>query len=537
MAATTSVIAAVSTYLSCALLLSIGALAFPAALRWGSGLAARAPERWLTFGWLLLAFALLAPPAWRVAGMRARAGAPVEIWSGPKVDAESPARVSLRWTASVATPAKSSLRPIPQALSAGIALLAAGAVASLGRLLVRRRRLGRVCGALPIVKRLGKVRICASDEAPAPFAARAAGIAFIVVPTGLLAETRRLRMVIGHEAHHHRRGDLHAAAFFGVLSALFFWNPLLALWERAMAELQDLACDRRVVRRPRVTAIEYSRALLWAAENVHGRRYVIPGARGIADGSRSSLTRRIVMLTEKPIKTKRLRGWFLAAAAGLLMMGASWAVQGAVADHRVTEAEVHNWASRIEKRSGFPVFVDERVVARLNDWVADPAARQHFTKAMGRMPTYRSMIETTLRAHGLPLELLGMVMAESCFDNEAHPDTPIEQRSMGIWQIIPQTARQLGLQVSPTVDERLEPRQATEAAAALLDKLIARYRDWPVAIAAYNAGEKKVDQLAAGANSREEVRARVLAGENEHAEYVRAVMGSIILIDNPSLLE
>ena len=37
--------------------------------------------------------------------------------------------------------------------------------------------------------------------------------------------------------------------------------------------------------------------------------------------------------------------------------------------------------------------------------------------------------------------------------------------------------------------------------------------------------------------SRDEVRARVLAGENEHAEYVRAVMGSIILIDNPSLLE
>jgi len=128
-------------------------------------------------------------------------------------------------------------------------------------------------------------------------------------------------------------------------------------------------------------------------------------------------------------------------------------------------------------------------------------------------------------------------MAESCFDNEAHPDTPIERRSMGIWQIIPQTARQLGLQVSPTVDERLEPRKATEAAAALLGKLFARYRDWPVAIAAYNAGEKKVDELATGAGTRDEVRARVLAGQDEHAEYVRAVMASIVLIDNPSLLE
>src|SRR5262249_6794115 len=138
---------------------------------------------------------------------------------------------------------------------------------------------------------------------------------------------------------------------------------------------------------------------------------------------------------------------------------------------------------------------------------------------------------------GLPAELLGMVMAESAFDNEAHPNTPVEERSVGIWQIIPRTGRQLGLQVSPNLDERLEPRRATEAAAAYLASLYARYRDWPVAIAAYNAGEKKVDALVAGATSTAEVRARVLAGEEEHAQYVRAVMGAIILIDNPSLLE
>ena len=64
-----------------------------------------------------------------------------------------------------------------------------------------------------------------------------------------------------------------------------------------------------------------------------------------------------------------------------------------------------------------------------------------------------------------------------------------------------------------------------------------RYRDWVVAIAASNAGEKKIDSLTAGAASPAELRTRVLAGQEEHARYLRSVMASVILIDNPSLLE
>jgi membrane-bound lytic murein transglycosylase D len=128
-------------------------------------------------------------------------------------------------------------------------------------------------------------------------------------------------------------------------------------------------------------------------------------------------------------------------------------------------------------------------------------------------------------------------MAESRFDNEAQPNTPVERRSVGLWQLIPSTGRRLGLQVSPTMDERLEPRRATEAVATLMAQLFERYGDWLVAVAAYNAGEKKVDLLAAGATSKADVRARVLAGDEEHAHYVRSVMASIILIDDPSLLD
>ena len=121
---------------------------------------------------------------------------------------------------------------------------------------------------MPIWKRIGRVRLAVSDEVAAPFAARCAGLAFIVVPTALLADPARLRLVIAHEVAHHRRGDLLLAPGLAALRALFFWNPLLRLWQRALLQLEDLACDRRVLARAGVSAAAYGQALLWVVGNV-----------------------------------------------------------------------------------------------------------------------------------------------------------------------------------------------------------------------------------------------------------------------------
>jgi hypothetical protein len=534
---TDCLIAVLAWYLPCALLLSLGAVVLWGLLVWRGSLVARAPERGLALATALLVLALVSPVAWRPAGVTRPGNALVDVWSGPRIDGarSGPATMTIRITPSTGTRLHPRPSPVPAALGVGVAGLAAAALFCLATLLVRRRRLGRHCHELPIVKRVGRVRLCASDRAPVPFAARFAGVAFIVVPTARWTD-RRLRMVIAHEAHHHHRGDLRVALALGALRALFAWNPLLVVWERLVAELQDLACDRRVLRHLQVAAVEYGRALLWAADAARGRRYVLVGARGIADGSTVSLRRRIDMLDKTPVSRGRVRSWLTGVAACALLAGASWVAQGAVADHRVTRAELETRAGRIASSSGFPVLLDDQVVARINQWVAVPETRELMRKAMARMPSYRGMIESTLRARHLPVELLGMVMAESRFDNEAQPNTPVERRSVGLWQLIPSTGRRLGLQVSPTMDERLEPRRATEAAATLMAQLFDRYGDWQLAVAAYNAGEKKVDALAAGAASRVEARARVLAGEEEHARYVRSVMASIILIDNPSLL-
>jgi hypothetical protein len=103
---------------------------------------------------------------------------------------------------------------------------------------------------------------------------------------------------------------------------------------------------------------------------------------------------------------------------------------------------------------------------------------------------YLDRIREIVDEAGLPSSLALLPVVESGF----RPAARGPRGSVGLWQFQKATARRFGLVVSATRDDRLHPERATRAAVRYLTILYGRYRDWPLALAAYNAGEGRVDR-------------------------------------------
>ncbi|KAB1069394.1 lytic transglycosylase domain-containing protein [Tamlana haliotis] len=106
-----------------------------------------------------------------------------------------------------------------------------------------------------------------------------------------------------------------------------------------------------------------------------------------------------------------------------------------------------------------------------------------------RAHKYFPIIEPILKKHGVPDDFKYLAVIESGLLNVVSP-----AGARGVWQIMPSTAKEYGLEVNDNVDERYNLEKSTEAACQYLLESKELLGSWTLAAAAYNAGNTGVSR-------------------------------------------
>jgi membrane-bound lytic murein transglycosylase D len=526
---------AVNMYLAANLLLLLAAIGV-ACLRGvgGRSIVAIAYRSQLQIAYVLTIAALLLPSLSVVSQRADLLPRNAQIWSGASMrDPTRSSQDTHRIGISVASSAVSAPLYAVRAITAG--LFVAGAAAFLIVLFAEATRIRRIIIDAQTIATRRRVRVLSSQTVRVPFSLWIPGMHFILLPADLIVAPADLRMAIQHEAQHHRQLDTRVTYVYQLLRLLFFWNPAVHWLHKSIAELQEFSCDEALIGSRKVSPQAYCSCLLRVAESAVAQRVTSICVSMLGTGAGSTLKRRVEALLMRQASGKRR--WPAAVLGGAVlavMAGTAMAFSSTIQDRRISPEQAQRMLAVAQRGSHFPFVANEPVLAQLNRLLGTPDGRAFVRASLRRMQEHQALITTAIARYGLPAELMAVPLVESGYRNLPPGDNP--RHGAGLWMFIEPTARRFGLVIDGDIDERLDVALETDAAMRMLGSLYERFDDWGLALLAYNAGERKVDEAMRATGSRNAWQAVEQGFEND-ADYLPRVMALALIIKNPASIE
>jgi membrane-bound lytic murein transglycosylase D len=457
----------------------------------------------------------------------------VQMWSAATMhDSIHAATYDQRVTVSLA-PAGTSM-PLSVAARLASSVFVFGLLIVLARVAMDASAIARIIAGAHLIHKRGCLKILASEAVRVPFSFWLPGRYFIVIPSSLILRPHDLRLAIRHEAQHHRQADTKLLYLNPLAKALFYWNPAAHLLRRRIVELQEFACDEAVIDRRPDSADAYCRCLMSVAEEATRHRRSLLQA-GMVNGRTGVLARRIETVLARPKAHLSKPGAALTGALAVAVLAAcSLAVATPIADRRISLEQAQRIAAIARRGSAFPIAMNERVLEQLNLLLGTPDGRAYLAASLSRENRYKDFIAEQLKRYGIPPEMIAVPLVESGFRNLPAVKDP--GQGAGLWMFIESTARQVGLEVTQSTDERLSVQQETTAAMRLLSRLYLRFHDWNLTLLAYNTGERNV-ATAMDETGSTDAWDLVRKGYENDPDYLPRVMAVILIIRNPALLD
>ena len=152
--------------------------------------------------------------------------------------------------------------------------------------------------------------------------------------------------------------------------------------------------------------------------------------------------------------------------------------------------------------------------------------RSQMQKILGLGSYYFPIFEESFDRYGLPLELEAMAIIES----NLNPRAKSPAGAVGLWQFTFNAGRAYGLQIDSFIDERMDVRASTDAAARYLRDAYNVFGDWALAICAYNCGFGGVRKAIARSGGKTDYWEIYRFLPKETRYYVPAMVGALYTI-------